>query len=163
MRFLDHKDRLGALLILAFSSVYLRYALILPTDPLAGEETFTARTLPVGLAVAAILFCLLQLALGLRRPADGRVSDAVRGFRWAPALLLIAALSAYVWLFELLGFAVASFLFLVAGFVILGERRPMVAASVAAGLVGFLWLLLTAVFGIHLDSGEFLRGLWPAT
>jgi putative tricarboxylic transport membrane protein len=107
--------------------------------------------------VAAILLCLLQLSLSLCAARDARVSDAVRGYRWLPPLLLVAAMSAYAWLFTVLGFLIASFLFLVAGFVILGERRIIVAASVAAGLVGMLWMLLTVVFGIHLDSGEIVR------
>lgn len=156
VRILDHKDRLGGLLILAFSIAYLRHALTLPGNPL-GDETFTAGTLPVGLAVAAILLCLLQLLLSFRAAPDARVSDAVRGYRWKPPLLLIVAMSAYAWLFTVLGFLLASFLFLVAGFLILGERRLTVAASVAAGLVGFLWMLLTGVFGIHLDPGEIAR------
>lgn len=157
MRILDNKDRLGSLFILAFSIVYLRYALVLPTDPLAGEATFTARTLPVGLAIAAIGFCLLQLTLSINGAANGRVSDAVRGYRWRPPVLLVAAMTAYALLFDLLGFVIASFLFLGAGFLILGERRLMLAGAVAGGLVLCLWMLLTLVFGIHLDGGAIVR------
>lgn len=157
MWILDNKDRLGSLLILAFSVVYLRYALVLPSDPLAGEATFTARTLPVGLAIAAILFCLLQLTLSFNEAGNVRISDAVRGYRWRSPVLLVVAMTAYALLFDLLGFVVASFLFLCAGFLILGERRLMLVGAVAAGLVLCLWMLLTLVFGIYLDAGGLVR------
>ena len=53
MRVLDNKDRVGGLLLLAFSVAYLRYAWVLPVDPTAADEAFSAKTLPIGLAVTA--------------------------------------------------------------------------------------------------------------
>jgi putative tricarboxylic transport membrane protein len=161
MQILDHKDRLGSLLILAFSIVYMRYALVLPVDPLAGEVSFTARTLPVGLAAAAIAFSFLQLILSVRTGDEVRVSRAVKGYRWRPTVLLILAMSAYATLFGVLGFLLSSFLFLSAGFFILGERRWLLTVSIAGILVGFLWVLLTQVFGLHLDAGDIFRPLIP--
>ena len=49
MYLLNNKDRVGSLLILVFAIVYLKYALDLPLDPTAGDDSFNARTLPVGL------------------------------------------------------------------------------------------------------------------
>jgi len=162
MRALDNKDRIGALLILAFSLVYLRYAVVLPTDPLADGEGFTARTLPIGLSITAIVFSLLQLFFSVQHRAgtaqsESRISHAVRGFNWRPTVLLILLMGAYSLAFSFLGFRIASFLFLYAGFLILGERRHVLSVAVAGGLVTFLWFMLVKVFGLYLDSGRLLE------
>ena len=164
MRLLDNKDRVGCLLILAFAVVYLRYALVLPLDPTAGVESFTPRTLPVGLSVAAILFSLVQLAISARQGDNNRLGTAVRGFDWKPTLLLIAAMAIYAFVFDVLGFLLSSFLFLSGGFLILGERRFLLCMSIAAALVLFIWVALTQVFGLYLDAGDLYRlivGLSP--
>lgn len=159
VRVLDDKDRLGSLLVLAFTIPYLRYALVLPLDPLAGEETFSAATLPVGLAALAICLAFVQLLLSARGADERRISEAVRGFRWKPAMLLVVAMTAYALLFEVLGFALASFAFLVSAFLVLGERRLWLTVSVAAGLVLFLWAVLTLGFSLQLEAGAVARWL----
>ena len=159
MRILDNKDRVGSLLVLGFALVYLRYALVLPLDPFAGDDSFTARTLPVGLSVAAILFSIIQLALSTRKGGEDRISEAVQGFNWRPTLWLVLLMSVYSVVFEFLGFIVCSFLFLQLGFLILGERRILLSTSVASILVVFLWVMLTQVFGLYLDSGNLYRSL----
>ena len=157
MRVLDNKDRIGALLLLTFSVTYLRYAWVLPLDPTATDSSFTARTLPIGLAGMAIFFSLIQLVTSLRPRVDSSISDSVRGFRWRPTLLLLVSMAGYSLLFDTLGFVLASFIFLLLGFLILGERRFLLSAGVAAALVGFLWVLLTQAFGLYLDSGDLYR------
>lgn len=157
MHILDNKDRIGSLLILLFSIAYLRLALVLPLDPTAGVESFTPRTLPIGLAVAAILFSFVQLVLTAGQGREQRISAAVRGFRWMPTLLLTAAMVVYVTLFDFLGFLLSSFLFLLAGFLVLGERRVIAGTAVAATLVLSLWFVLTQLFGLYLDAGELYR------
>ena len=160
MRILDNKDRIGGLLLLVFSVAYLRHAWVLPLDPTATDDAFTARTLPIGLAVAAIVFSFLQLLLSARAKTGARISDAVRGYQWRPMLSLVAVMAVYSLVFDKLGFALSSFLFLLFGFVILGERRVWLSTTVALGLVLFLWVILTQVFGLYLDSGDLYRGLF---
>jgi hypothetical protein len=63
-------------------------------------------------------------------------------------------------LFSKLGFVFSSYLFLHASFLVLGERRILVSGVIAASLVVFLWLMLTRVFGIFLDSGDLYRFLY---
>ena len=157
MRLLDNKDRVGSLLILLFSSVYLRLALVLPLDPTASVESFTPRTLPIGLAGCAILFAFIQLLLSARQGTENRVSAALCGLNWRPAALLVLAMALYAALFDALGFPLASFLFLVSGFVILGERRALMIVAVGAVLVLFLWATLTQLFGLYLDPGDLFR------
>lgn len=157
MRLLDNKDRAGSLLVLAFSTAYLRYALVLPLDPTASVESFTPRTLPVGLAIGAILFAFIQLFLSVRQGEENSVTASLRGFNWPPAMLLILAMVVYAAVFDVLGFLLASFLFLLSGFLILGERRILLGIAVAATLVLFLWATLTQLFGLYLDPGDLLR------
>lgn len=154
---IDNKQRVGALLLLAFSVAYLRLAMSIPVDPTGSHEVFSARTLPLGLSAATILLSLLQLVL----PAAGdeKISDAARGLSWRPAVLLVVLMAAYALLFEVLGFVLASVLFLQAGFVILGERRWLRSLAVSTGLVVFMWFVLSRVFGLYLDSGAIFRVL----
>ena len=139
--------------------MYLRLAFDLPLDEFAGEESFSARTLPIGLAVAAVVFSVIQLFLS-RHTAPGQgLRESVAGFEWRPAVLLIVAMALYAWAFQFLGFALASFVFLFIGFLILGERRYVLSAIVAASLVAFLWVVLTQVFGLFVDVGDLYRAL----
>ena len=61
MNVFDNRDRLGNLLLLTFSIVYLRYIFDIPLDSSTQDEVFTARTLPLGLAVLAIICSFFQL------------------------------------------------------------------------------------------------------
>lgn len=157
MEFLNNKNRLGSLLILVFSIAYLRFALQLPDDVVPGGEAFTAKTLPIGLSVAAIVLSFVQLFVFASRSDDATVTSSVAGFQWRPALALIAAMAVYASVFNYLGFLVASSLFLFSGFVILGERRYLLSTVIAFSFVGLLWLFLTQVFGLYLDGGELFR------
>ena len=159
MQLLDNKDRIGGVLLLAFSLVYLRYALDLPIDETAGDTSFSARTLPIGHSVSAIVFSLIQLFNSLRASDANSISGAIRDYRWKPMVLLTSLLVAYAQFFELLGFILSSFIFLVTGFLILGERRLIFSAAVAGGLLLFLWLMLAKVFGLYLDSGNLFRAM----
>ena len=119
MQLLDNKERVGSLLVLAFALIYLRYALVLPLDPSAGDTAFTARTLPVGLSIGTIVFAVIQLLMSTRKgDEDQRISTAVAGFNWRPMLLLVLLMGVYSLVFELLGFIVSSFLFLQLGFLV---------------------------------------------
>ncbi|MDX1405852.1 MAG: tripartite tricarboxylate transporter TctB family protein [Woeseiaceae bacterium] len=160
MRLLDNKDRVGSMLVLVFSLAYLRYAFDLPLDPTAAVESFTPKTLPIGLSITAILLSLAQIAISVSAKDGNTVSAAVKGFDWKPTLLLVLAMSFYVWLFGFLGFALSSFLFLLCGFFILGERRLLLGIGVASSLVLFLWAVLTQLFGLYLDAGDLWRLLF---
>ena len=154
---IDNKQRVGALLLLAFSVAYLRQAMSIPVDPTGSHEVFSARTLPIGLAAATILLSLLQLVLPVA--GDEKIRAAVRGLSWRPAVLLILLMAAYALLFDVLGFVLASVLFLQGGSMILGERRWLRSVAVSVGLVVFMWVVLSVVFGLYLDNGAIFRAL----
>ncbi len=72
-------------------------------------------------------------------------------------LLLTVLMLAYSLLFSFLGFLLATFLFLFGGFFVLGERNLWLSVSVSAGLSVFMWLILTQLFELYVDSGTVFR------
>jgi putative tricarboxylic transport membrane protein len=65
--------------------------------------------------------------------------------------MLLGLMVAYALLLRPLGFLVATFLFLTCGSFILGERRFVLMAVVAAIAAGFIWYLVDVVLGIFLS------------
>ena len=160
MSYLKNRDRLGALLLLAFSLFYLRSAFFIPVDPFDVELGFTSKTLPIGLAVCAILVSTLLLFIPVSDRNSPNVAEVVRHYCWKPTLVLILLMVVYAAVFSYLGFVVSSVLFLQAAFVVLGERRLLISASVSLGLVLFLWMFLTRVFGLYLDKGALFSAVF---
>lgn len=160
MNFLDNKDRIGVFLVLAFSIFYLRSSLLIPVDAFDVQLGFTSRTLPIGLALCAIIVSTLLLFIPGSDPDSSSVMDVVRHYQWKPTLTLILLMAIYSGAFDYLGFLLASVLFLQAAFVVLGERRILFSASISVGLVLFLWVLLTRVFGLYLDNGTLFRAVF---
>lgn len=156
MNILDNKDKLGSLLLLMFSLAYLVVSFDIPLDPTAAE-VFTSRSLPIGLAVMTIICCLLQLSQSDIVGDQESLRTTVKDLHWKPMILLSVLMFIYALSFDLLGFMLASALFLLLGFMILGERRFTLAAGVAVGLPVFMWLILTQGFGVYLDHGSFYR------
>ena len=155
--FFDNKDRVGASLILAFSLFYLRSSLSIPVDSFDAEIGFTSKTLPIFLGACAFAISLLLFFISYLQPEGESISEGARDYKVKPVLGLILLMAAYVALFSYLGFVLASALFLQSAFFLLGERRLLVSVSVSLGLVLFLWLLLTQVFGLYLDGGTLYR------
>ena len=157
MGFINSKDKVGTSLFLLFSLCYLSVSFDIPLNTVFGGELFTARTMPIGLSVTAIVFCLIHLFLPTQNKQDDVISDAVAGFQWRLCFSLILLMLAYGLTFKFLGFALGTFMFLVIGFFIMGERRIVLSVSIAAGLVIFMWTMLTQVFELYLDSGDLFR------
>ena len=159
MNYLQNRDRLGAFLLLIFSLFYLRSAFHIPVDPFDAELGFTSKTLPIGLSACAIFVSTLLLFVPVSDRDSAGLADVVRHYRWKPTLALILLMGVYVAAFSYLGFVVASMLFLQAAFFVLGERRLLISVSVSVGLVAFLWIFLTQVFGLYLDKGALFSAL----
>ena len=156
-KFFDNRDCVGAFLILAFSLFYLRSSMSIPVDSFDAEIGFTSKTLPIFLGSCAFAISLLLLFISYLQSEGEAISEGARDYDWKPVLALILLMAAYVALFSYLGFVLASALFLQSAFFLLGERRLLVSISVSLGLVLFLWLLLTQVFGLYLDGGTLYR------
>ena len=153
MQFFDHKDRMGASLVFLFSVFYLKNALLVPVDPLDAALGFTSQTLPIVFSVSAICVATMCLFISLLQSQADSLSSAFRHYEWKPMLGLVLLLMLYVATFSYLGFVLSSILFLQSGFILLGERCPLMIMSLSSGLVLFFWLMLTQVFNLQLDAG----------
>ena len=157
MNFINNKDKVGSSFILLFALIYLNATFDISIHQLLGNEVMTARTLPIYLSIITIVVCLLQIFIPVRGEADETISDAIAGFQWKPCLLLTASMLLYSLTFKFFGFFIGTFLFLFIGFAILKEKRYLLSAAVAAGVAGFMWIVLTQMFDIYLDSGDLFR------
>lgn len=159
MYFFDHKDRLGAFILLVFSLIYLRSSMDIPLDPFDLEVGFTSRSLPIFLSVSAIFISILLVFFSVYDSEAKPVSDELSHIGWRPMLALILLMAVYVTTFNYLGFVLASALFLQIAFMLLGERRLLLSVCVSLGLILLLWFILTQIFGLYLDSGMLYREL----
>jgi putative tricarboxylic transport membrane protein len=162
MRFLDNKDKVGSSLILLFALVYLNATFEVPVYRVFAGEVFTARTLPTFLAIITIVICLIQIFSPAKGADEEVISKAIAGFRWKPCLLLTLSMLVYGLTFKFFGFSLATFLFLFVGFAILDEKRYRISAAIAGGIALFMWVVLTQMFDIYLDSGDLYRALAAA-
>ncbi len=148
------RDRVGALLMLAFSLGYGALSFRIPLLPFQAEAAFTARTMPQALTV---LGAVLSLVL-LLKPGGGAFPSSSK-FRWGGAALLCALMIFYGLGVRPLGFLISTSLFLIGGFVILGERRLWLILAASLPLVILFWALMTQVLGVFIEPWpEFLRG-----
>lgn len=157
MRFLNNKDKVGSGIVLLASLFYLIAAFDIPTHEVLLGEVMAARSLPIFLAVTAIVVCLVQIFLPDKGATDETISEAIAGFQWKPCLLLTGLMLLYSVTFSFFGFFIGTFLFLFIGFTILKEKRYLVSASVSGGVATFMWVVLTQMFDIYLYSGDLVR------
>ncbi len=138
-------DRLGGLLLLAFSTGYAFLSFDIPM--LDGQQAlFNARSMPHALAAISIM-----LALGLMlKPTDPQPLPA--NMQWYLGIVFLLLMSAYGWALRPIGFIAATFFFLAGGFVLLGERRPLVIGAVALLTTTGFWALMTQLLGVHIEA-----------
>ncbi|WP_136440814.1 tripartite tricarboxylate transporter TctB family protein [Pacificoceanicola onchidii] len=160
-------DRWIALVILMLCLAY-GYAAYFTMDqllpPIMKQRPIWPSTFPKVLAIGGILMSLSVL-LNLEKtpektdPADINLSR-LGEYKVGQALMLLGLMVAYALLLRPLGFLGATFLFLTAGSYILGERRYVLMAVVAAIAAGFIWYLVDAVLGIFLSPlPSFMNGV----
>ena len=149
------REKVGALLMLLFSMAYGLLALCIPLSFMAQQEFFTSRTMPYALAVIGVVLSLLILVLPtVDSHGKTTLATETRGMDWRRAILLVLAMVAYGLTMKWIGFIIASVLFLMLGFYILGERRLKKMALAAIPLVILLWFIMSALLGVYIAPGE---------
>ena len=73
---------------------------------------------------------------------------------WKRVIFLVIAMIVYGLIMRWLGFLIASVLFLLAGFAILGERKIGKMLLAAVPLVLLLWFIMSALLGVYIAPGE---------
>jgi putative tricarboxylic transport membrane protein len=113
-------------------------------------------TFPKVLAILGIV-CSLVVLLGLEKPAkeEGKEPEIdwrrLHEYHLVPALSLIGLMVLYALALRPAGFLAATAGFLIAGALILGERRLLVLVPVALVAAGIVWWLVDRVLGIFLS------------
>jgi putative tricarboxylic transport membrane protein len=157
MKFFNNKEKVGSAFVLLFALIYLNATFDIPVHKMIFIEIFNARTLPMFLAIATIIICLVLIFMPGGGLSDETMTDAVAGFQWKPCLLLTVLMLLYGLTFNFFGFLLATFLFLFIGFSILEEKRYRKSATVAGAVAFFMWAVVTQMFYIYIVSGDLYR------
>jgi len=147
------RDRLSALILLGLSIGYGVLAFRIKLFPGSEFELFTARTMPIGLAVAGSVISFLMLVLPTKTAGD---ETPLKGLNWGKVAALCGLMLFYGMTITRLGFLSATWLFLVGGILLLGERRWAVVLGLSAAVAVGFWVLLSKLLGIYLEPGLLL-------
>ena len=143
---------IATLCLIVLFAAYGLEALTIPLFPGQEDEPFKPRTMPFALAIIGVVL------VGIRAMqlfgASPELGDAQGRLHWHPVIRLCLVMLAYGYLMPSLGFILATTLFLVAGFLILGERRRSILLflPLVSSLVFFL--LMTEGLGLYLSPGS---------
>lgn len=149
------REKVGALVMLLFSVAYGLLATRIPMSFLAQQETFNSRTMPYGLAAVGVILSLMILVLPTV-DGDGRLTmkEVCAGLDWRRAISLVVLMVGYGLVMQWTGFVIASILFLLVGFYLLGERRWKVMLLAAVPLVLAIWFVMSSLLGMYIAPGE---------
>ncbi len=103
MKFFNNKEKVGSAFVLLFALIYLNATFDIPVHKMIFIEIFNARTLPMFLAIATIIICLILIFMPGGGLSDETMTDAVAGFQWKPCLLLTVLMLLYGLTFNFFG------------------------------------------------------------
>ncbi len=146
--------RVGGVIFLAISLAYGYLASEIPLDFWSEQESFNARSMPQLIAAAGICCALLMLVL----PSAPTQWRELSRLSWRQPAILLGLMWLYALVFEVLGFALATFVFLNAAFAVLGERNILRMTAVSLPLVFGFWLLMDSL-DIYLAPGDLIEAL----
>jgi len=157
-------DRWIALVFLLLCLAY-GYAAFFTMDatlpPFMKRNPIWPSTFPKVLAVLGILSSLYVL-LGFEKPGEEKTPDINYRRLWdynlGQALMLLGLMVLYAFMLRPAGFLISTSVFLIAGSLILGERRIVLTVVVALIATGFVWYLVDKVLGIFLRPLPFFMG-----
>lgn len=145
------KDHIAGLTFLLFSLVYGYYARDIALMPGDDYQPFNAQTLPNALAILGVILSIALLVTA-KKDFDSRLDLTRYQFSLIGKLLFLIVLFGVS--LEWLGFVISTILFLIAGFWLLGERRPKILFSVSIIFAVLLWFILTQLLDIYLAQGR---------
>ena len=140
------RDRIGALIMLAFSIGYGVMIFRIPLLPFQAQAAFTARTMPQALALLGVALSLILLF----KPDSGETAAKVAELKWKTAAALCALMVFYGFTIRSLGFLISTNVFLIGSFLVLGERRAWIILVASLPIVVFFWVLMTQFLGVYI-------------
>ncbi|WP_067869846.1 tripartite tricarboxylate transporter TctB family protein [Neptuniibacter marinus] len=145
------KDHIGGLVFLCLSVLYGYYAGSIHMLPGDEFEPFTARTVPYALAILGAVLSV-GLLLTAKRSVENRLS--LNGYDFALVAKLLLLIVCFGLALEWTGFMLATMLFLIAGFWMLGERRIKMLLLVSVPFAVSIWFILAKLLDIYLAPGQ---------
>jgi len=153
------RDRVSGLIFLLVCLIYGYQATQIQLFPGDEYEAFTARTLPYLLTAAGIVMSLLLIVMSPAAPCNESACENESRLDWRLLSAFVLLMAAYGLGLTWLGFVLATSLFLLGGFWLLGERRKAVLLGASFPFVTLFWLLLTKVLDIYLEPGYLFLSL----
>ena len=141
------KDRIGGVLLLLFCATYAWLIQDIRLLPFQKAANFNARTMPEVLAMLGIGLSVWCIVL-----PGSHEGPRLRGLDWPRALAFLGLMSLYGLLLRPLGFVLSTSLFLIAGFALLGERRPLWLVLASVPLVVAFWALMDRGLGVYVAA-----------
>lgn len=121
--------------------------------PVLRNNPIWPSTFPKVLAIGGMVFAL-AVVLGVEKDDKPKALEInykrLHEYKLVQALALLVLMVVYALVLRPLGFLASTFLFLSFGSLILGERRYLVIATIAAVAAGSVWYLVAQVLGIFL-------------
>ncbi len=145
------KDHIGGLVFLCLSVAYGYYARDIPLLPGDEFEPFTARSVPNALAWIGGVLSLALIVTAVSDPAQ-KLRLTGLDFGLVSKLLILVVMFGLA--LDWLGFLLATVLFLVAGYWLLGERRPKMLLIASVPFAVGIWFVLTQLLDIYLAKGK---------
>jgi len=143
---------IATLCLIVLFAAYGLEALTIPLFPGQEDEPFKPRTMPFALAIIGVVLTGIR-AMQLFG-ASPELGDVQGRLHWHPVIRLCFVMLAYGYLMPSLGFILATTLFLVAGFLILGERRRSILLFLPLVFSLVFFLLMTEGLGLYLSPGS---------
>ncbi|MGX9419095.1 tripartite tricarboxylate transporter TctB family protein [Vibrio sp. WJH972] len=147
------KDHIGGLVFLGLSAAYGYYAgdiHLLPGDEF---EPFHAQTVPKFLAMMGGFLSLVLLITAKR---DGSNSLSLKGYDFALVGKLLVLVVLFALALEWVGFLIATVIFLVGGYWILGVRSVKLLFVSSVPFAVAIWFALTQLLDIYLAPGKLI-------
>lgn len=160
----EARPRLAGELVFALFMMLFSAFLLYTAVGISGFASYTsAGSFPMAASALMLVCSLIIVAQAVKMPPPpGHASLASKFMKQLlpPTLLLFTlALVAYMLTLEWLGFVVGSYLFLVAGMAILGSRRWVFNAAVAAGMLAAIYVVFQTAFSVVLPTGKLWVGV----
>lgn len=150
-----NRDHIGGFIFLVLSVTYGYYAQRIPMLPGDEFEPFHAQTLPIALSYLGGVLGIAMLVTA--KGGRGKTFDVV-GMDFLLVVKLLANIVLFALAMEWIGFTLATILFLMIGYWLLGERKvkTLILASVPFAIG--IWFVLTVLLDIYLAPGRLMNG-----
>lgn len=143
------KDRVSGFVLLALSLGYLFMAYQIELYPGSEEDFINAQTFPKAIGIAAAGFAFLIMVMP---GADDEGFASWKTLDWMKPAALCVLMVLYGLTIKSVGFFLSTSVFLLAGYLLLGERRPWVLGAASVPVAGAFQFILDGLLGIHITD-----------